>query len=83
MKNHDFIQIKEEVLNWSQRYLDSKSDCFELIKNEEQVLMIDLSFPYCLARIDVCNQSFAPYKNVCFEALGINSSEGTSNIHGG
>lgn len=76
MSNYTFEQIKENVLKWSQTGIVKqliRAQYMEITKNEENVLLIDLTFEYCLAQIVVSRPSFAPYQNVSFEAMTLES----------
>lgn len=75
MKNYNFRLIKEKVLEWGQQYIISGTDFISLTKNEDDVLIFDLTFCNCLAQIVVCDTCYAPYKNVSFEAMTINSKK--------
>lgn len=78
MQNYSLKQIKEKVLKWSQNNLTSllkNSDFFEVNKNEKDMLVIDLTFKYCLAQILVSDSTFAPYKYVSFEAMTLDSKK--------
>ena len=69
---HDLYQIKEYVFEWYRSY-QNKSNCMEVIKNEKDVLIIDMTFDNCIAQLIVNEPGFAPYRHVCFEALALNS----------
>lgn len=76
MCDYTFMQIKEAILNWSLKDILnklSKNDILEITKNEEDVLMVDLTFQYCLAQIVVARPTFAPYQFVTFEAMTLDS----------
>jgi|GEM_PF-1317005 len=78
MSNYTYEQIKETVLKWSLNDISkqlAEDDYIEIIKNEEDVFMIDLSFKYCLARIVVSKPFFAPYQYVSFEAITLESEK--------
>lgn len=76
MCNYTFIQIKEAILNWSLKDILkelSKTDILEITKNEEDILLLDLTFQHCLAQIVVTRPAFAPYQFVSFEAMTLDS----------
>lgn len=76
MGNYTFEQIKENVLKWSQSDILKQligAEYMEITKNEENVLLIDLTFEYCLAQIVVSKPIFAPYQYVSFEAMTLES----------
>ncbi len=76
MSNYTFEQIKETVLKWSQSDISKQlagTDYVEITKNEEEILLIDLTFEYCLAQIVVSKPIFAPYQYVSFEAMTLES----------
>lgn len=75
MVNYNFAQIKEKVLEWGTALLRNDVDFIEMIKNEENVLIFDLTFQNCLAQIVVNDVFFAPYKNISFEAATIDSKK--------
>lgn len=75
MQNYDFNKIKEKILEWSQIYTTNNSEFIELTKNEKDGVIFDLTFHNCLAQIVVCDPTFAPYKNVSFEAMTIDSKK--------
>lgn len=45
----------------------------EISKNEQEILLIDLTFEFCLAQIAVCKPTFAPYQYLSFEAMTLES----------
>lgn len=76
MCDYTFIQIKEAILNWSLKDILkelSKTDILEIAKNEDYILLLDLTFQYCLAQIVVTRPTFAPYQFVSFEAMTLDS----------
>lgn len=78
MSNYTYEQIKKTVLKWSQNDIFkelAKDDYIEITKNEEEVLLIDLTFDYCLAQIVVSKPIFAPYQYVSFEAMTLESKK--------
>lgn len=75
MKNYCFKGIREEVLRWYKFCISSGAEYIELTKNENEIVVIDLSFNYCLAQIIVCNTTYAPYNKVSFEAATIDSQK--------
>ncbi len=78
MSNYTYEQIKETVLKWSQNDISkqlAEDDYVEITKNEEEVLLIDLTFEYCLAQIVVSKPIFAPYQYVSFEAMTLESKK--------
>lgn len=78
MGQYTFREIKKRILEWSQtdilRYL-SKKENIVLSKNNDDILLIDLTFPNCLAQIIVEIPSFAPYQFVIFEAMAVESEK--------
>lgn len=75
MEKYNYLQIRKEIYKWSEKYLKEHSENFELTKDEEECLKFDLTFDNCLAQLTVCNESFAPYKNVSFEAATLDSEK--------
>lgn len=73
MQNTCFEAMREEVLSWYRRCISRGAEYMELTKNKEEAVVIDLSFRNCLAQIAVCNQTYAPYSNVSFEAATLDS----------
>ncbi|WP_028591348.1 hypothetical protein [Paenibacillus massiliensis] len=76
MSNYTLKQIKETVSRWSKSDKLKQiigADDIEITKNEDEVLLIDLTFEYCLAQIVVSNPTFAPYQYVSFEAMTLDS----------
>lgn len=73
MENYDFEFIKERVLEWGEKYIKNKDGFIEMVKNERDILIYDLTFLNCLAQIVVRDVSFAPYKCVSFEAMTMDS----------
>lgn len=57
------------------KYLTNETNFIKLKKNEKEVLIFDLTFKNCLAQIVVSDVFFAPYKNVSFEAMTIDSDK--------
>ncbi len=70
-----FKQIKNKVYEWGQQYIKEGNDYIELSKNNDTILIFDLTFYNCLAQIVVKEDSCAPYKNVSFEALTLADSK--------
>jgi len=70
----DLYKIKESVFEWYKSY-PNKSNCVEVTKNEEDILIIDMTFENCIAQLIVNEPGFAPYKHVYFEALALNSKK--------
>lgn len=75
MRNYNFTQIREKVLEWGENLLKKGIDFIEIAKNEKEVLIFDLTFENCLAQIVVNDVFFAPYKSVSFEAMTIDSQK--------
>jgi hypothetical protein len=78
MSNYTYEHIKKTVLEWSQNDISkelAKDDLIEITKNEDEVLLIDLTFDYCLAQIVVSKPIFAPYQYVSFEAMTLESKK--------
>lgn len=78
MSDYKFKQIKQNVLEWSQYNIQkqlSKRDYIEITKNEKNILLIDLTFEYCLAQIVISELNFAPYQYVSFEAMTLDSQK--------
>lgn len=73
MENNNFIFIKEKVLEWGENYIRNKEEFIELVKNERDLLIYDLTFLHCLAQIVVRDVLLAPYKCVSFEAMTLDS----------
>lgn len=76
MCDYTFLQIKEAILNWSLKDILKellKTDILEITKNEEDILLLDFIFQYCLAQIVVTRSDFAPYQFVSFEAITLDS----------
>lgn len=79
MKNYCFDQIKKRILEWWQQYILNGNNFIELEKNENNVLIFDLTFDNCLAQIIVNDEYFVPYKNVSFEAVTMGSEKAIAN----
>jgi hypothetical protein len=78
MESYDFSQIKETVLKWYQNDINRllyNNDCVELVNNEKDKLIADMTFKNCMAQIAVSNPTFAPYKYVSFEAMTLDSKK--------
>lgn len=75
MGDYNFGQIKDRIFEWAKNY----NNFIEMVKNEPEILIYDLEFKNCLAQIVVYNPFFAPYKNVSFEALAIDSKKTMEN----
>lgn len=79
MSDYNFYQLKSEILTYTNRYmveaLQNKNIEVEVSKNENDVLIVDFSFKYCLAQMIVNEPTFAPYQMISFEALAIDSLE--------
>lgn len=75
MGNYNFTQIKEKVSGWGNTLLKDDTEFIEMVKNEKNLLIFDLTFQNCLAQIVVNDVFFAPYKSVSFEAITIDSKK--------
>lgn len=75
MSTYNFSQIKEKVLEWGWGFLNNNASFIEMIKNEKNVLIFELTFQNCLAHVVVNDAFFAPYKHVSFEAITLDSDE--------
>jgi hypothetical protein len=72
MSCYDFEKIRNKIINWYQYVLPellTDNICAEIAKNDENVMIIDMTYKNCLAQISVSDPIFAPYKNVSFEAV--------------
>ena len=78
MSNYSYGEIKMQIFEWSQkdilRYL-KEQDKMEIPKNNDDALIIDLTFDNCLAQVIVSNPTFAPYQFVSFEAMTLDSDK--------
>lgn len=67
-----------QIFEWSQKnifkYL-KEHDKMEIPKNNDDALIIDLTFDNCLAQVIVSNPTFAPYQFVSFEAMTLDSDK--------
>lgn len=78
MSNYTFSQIKDKILQWSLNDISKvlfEADIIEITKNDDEILLVDLTFEHCLARITVNNPTFAPYQFVFFEAISLDSKK--------
>lgn len=78
MGNYTFEEIKKNILNWIQsEKIRDILQCSELeiTKNNENILLLDLTFNHCLAQLTVSNPFFAPYQFVSFEAMTLDSEK--------
>lgn len=75
MQHYTFEAIKKSVLKWYQDYDSGGEEYMQLVKNENEIIVIDLSFCNCMAQITVCNNDFGPFNNVSFEAATIDSKK--------
>lgn len=78
MGQYTFSEIKRRVFIWSQKdvlkYM-MKQDEIEISRNNDEILLIDLTFENCLAQLVVSIPSFAPYHFVSFEAMTLDSEK--------
>lgn len=78
MGEYTFKTIKESILMWSQnnmlKYM-TQHDMYELSKNDEDILLYDLTFNHCLAQLTVSIPFFGPYQFVSFEAMTFDSEK--------
>lgn len=78
MNNYRYEEIKKRVFEWSLkdifRYL-KKQDEIEVSRNNDEALIIDMTFDNCLAQLIVSNPTFAPYQFVSFEAMTLDSDK--------
>lgn len=78
MESYTYEQIKERILKWSQNEIKrqyANYDFLEVEKNEKEILLIDLTFKFCLAQIVVNDPDFSPYQYVSFEAMTLDSKK--------
>jgi len=72
MENYALEQIKQRVFEWYQKKhyeIQDNQECkMELMKNEKDLLLIEMSFKHCLATLIVNDPGWAPYKHVSFES---------------
>lgn len=78
MSNYGYDEIKKRIFQWGKKeilnYL-KKQDEIEISKNDNEALIIDLTFENCLAQIVVSNPIFAPYQFVSFESMTLDSDK--------
>lgn len=78
MSNYSYDEIKKQIFKWSQKdilkYL-KEQDKMEISKNNDNGLIIDLTFDNCLGQVIVSNPIFAPYQFVSFEAMTLDSDK--------
>ena len=76
MSDYNYRQIKEILFKWGQesvlKYL-KEQDQMQITRNDQETLIIDFTFDFCLAQLIVSNPIFAPYQNVSFEAMSLDS----------
>ena len=78
MGKYTFKEIKKSVFEWSQKDILkclSRHDEIVISKNNNEVLLFDLTFDNCIAQLIVSNPYFAPYQFVSFEAMTLDSEK--------
>ena len=78
MSDYNYGQIKNTVYEWSQTNMLNhmkKQDLMEVTKNNNEALIIDLTFDFCQAQLVASNPSFAPYQYISFEAMTLDSKK--------
>lgn len=78
MEKYTFQKIKQDIYEWAQKDIlkyFSQFDELELSKNNEDILIFDLTFKHCMAQLTVSNPIFAPYQYVDFEAMAWESEK--------
>ena len=75
MQENTFENIKKAVLSWYELCISSGKGYMQLVKNEDEFIIIDLTFDHCLAQISVYHAYWAPFKNISFEALTAESKK--------
>ena len=78
MSDYNFESIRTAVSEWSKGNLLQElknNNQMEVVKDDNSVVIIDLTFQYCLAQIVVMEPGFAPYQYVSFEALALDSEK--------
>lgn len=78
MGEYTFEEIKNAILEWvhEERVKDIiQNRKLEISKNSEKILLLDLTFKYCMAQLTVNIPFFAPYQYVFFEAMTLDSEK--------
>ncbi len=78
MSDYNYEQIKNTVYGWAQTNMLNhmkKQDLMEVTKNNNEALIIDLTFDFCQAQLVASNPSFAPYQYISFEAMTLDSKK--------
>lgn len=78
MEKYTFEGIKKDIFEWSQKDIVkhmTQHDELEVSKNDDDILLLDLTFNNCLAQLIVSKPFFAPYQFVSFEAMTLDSEK--------
>lgn len=78
MSTYSYEEIRKRVYEWCQNDILmklKKQDEIEISKNNDEALIVDLTFDNCLAQLIVSNPTFAPYQFVSFEAMTLDSDK--------
>ena len=78
MGEYNYEQIKEVLSKWGQVAVWKclkKQDQMEITKDNQETLIMDFTFDFCLSQLIVSKPIFAPYKNVSFEAMSLDSEK--------
>ena len=82
MQPYTYENIRKSIHDWYQRELLQRapeSVRFEISKNQENVLIMDMTFDHCLAQLVVSEPDFAPYQFVALEAVTGDSQKAAQN----
>lgn len=78
MEKYTYEEIRNNILSWihGDKIKDLlMNDEFEVLESNNNILLINLTFNYCLAQIIVNKPCFAPYQFVSFEAMTLDSEK--------
>lgn len=77
-RNYCFEEIKEEVLKWYQSCVSNGAEYMKLVRNEDEGVIIGLSFDSCKAQITVSDTANIPCNMVVFNAAAFNPHKNVS-----
>ena len=74
MSDYDFASIKHEIKVWYERNYNNIDD-IRIIKDTDEILIIDIDFVNCMAQLTVSASKYNPYQFIYFEAVDIETGK--------
>ncbi len=77
MEKNTFLDIRSRILNLFSENGEFKEyiDIIEITKNDDTILVLDFDFKNCISQLVVTLPLYAPFRNVSFEAMSLDSKK--------